>query len=98
MTDMKVYTDASPEELDLQEEYKRGYEDGVSVQTCLQAPKFAALFYEELEKEAWGRLDPYWFKVGSDPSVTEDGMDLSYGIAIIGPIQRALEKLQVGKQ
>ena len=60
---------------------------------CKQAPKFAALLYEELDKEAWGLIDPYWLKVGSDPSITEDEEDLTNGIALIGPIQRALAKL-----
>ena len=61
---------------------------------CKLAPKFAAVLYEELDKGAWGRIDPYWFKIGAegcDSSSENEEEQRSW--ELIGVLQRALAKV-----
>jgi len=62
--------------------------------TTLKTQEFARVFYQELDSDDWGDIDPYLFKHIGDPHNAEDDEDLkedAQALAIC--LQRTMEKL-----
>ena len=60
-----------------------------------QVQKFSRIFYEELEKEDWGDIDPYIFKSIADDSYdAEDSVYITEVEAMNTILERTLERMK----